>query len=75
MSDLEDLRKDQIKDKLSKRMYPEVITPKKKRSRKYLLLRALLHLRHYFTPKELAVIFKRSVKYIKRRLWEIGRKK
>jgi hypothetical protein len=54
-------------------VYPEVISkPKTKPNEGYLFSKALLHLRKHFTPKELALIFRRSKKFIYKKLNELA---
>ena len=53
-------------------IYPEVIpSPKKRPKEKYLISKAILHLRRHFTASELALIFRRSKKYIYKKLKEL----
>lgn len=51
--------------------YPEVIKPRKRPSKKYLMGRALLHLRDHFSARELAILFKKSKKWIYKKLREL----
>ena len=69
---LEDLIKQQKKNKKFRIVYPEVIPrAKKKVNERYLISKALLHLRKHFTIKELALIFRRSKKYIRNKIKDL----